>query len=399
MNLLIVSALDIYEPEKGLSGSPQTKTIDYFLNNGDSVTLITSNFLPSIKSSAIFCPDAKFYCYRFDYKKLKSIFKFRLFGWFARSLDWILFQLFAAGQIILLNPRSFDIFYAYEIQGVPILKLFSIFYNKPLVTRFQGTVVSKDFNLLNKIKSWQHFLALTIRSELTIITNDGTQGDQVLKRIRGDLINVQFLVNGIDKIFYEIPIKTYGEQLSCINLFCCGRLVIWKNHDRNIRVLSEIVKNGIDAQLYVIGDGPDKSKLILLAAELGVTNKVHFVGAIEHSKLVKFIERSDIYITNYQFSNFGKTMMEAMAGGKPIIATNVGDTNKFMTDGFNGYLLQDNDIEGMARSIINLASSAELMNQYSLNSRQLALKNFWSWNERFQYERNIILDLISETKK
>lgn len=394
MRLLIVSALDIHEPDKGSSGSPQTKTIKYFLQRGDHVTFITCNL--EFESNRNTKKYENLIIHRFGFPFLKKLSAFRKVGWFATSIHWFLFQTVVYLKIRSLSPREYDVFYAYEIEAVPILWLLAQIYKKPFVSRFQGTIISKDVSFLGILRRWQHSLALRVKSDLTIMTNDGTQGDKVLRNFRRNLDGVQFLVNGIDSMFLKIPAKREVLVNCPLYVYSCGRLVGWKNHDRNIRVIANVLNKNVDIILFVIGGGPDLDRLSGLAKTLGVSRYVCFTGAIEHDELVGYIGKSDIYLSNYNYSNFGKTLMEAMAGGKAIIATDVGDTASFVKDGEHGYLFDDNDIESMAETIANLAKHPNEIARLGANARDYAVKNFWSWEERFEYERNLLINLVRD---
>jgi glycosyltransferase involved in cell wall biosynthesis len=396
MNILIASALDIDEPDKGLSGSPQTKTIEYYLSKGDSVAFITSNLLK--KNYRKVFNHENLIINRFDFLVLKKITSIRKIGYLAQLIYWILFQVKIFSIVRQLGGANFDIFYAYEVEAVPIMWLLSKIYSKPLVTRFQGTIISKNITLYGKLKYWQHILALAVKSDLTIMTNDGTQGDIVLKKLRGNQDRVLFLINGLDPKFLQIPIKPEEKEYSCINIYSCGRLVDWKNHDRNIRIIAEVVKKNIEIILFIIGGGPKLNDLKKLAVNLGISNNVYFTGPVEHSELIKYIEKSDLYLTNYNYSNFGKTLMEAMGGGKAIIASNVGDTELFVKHGKHGYLFADNDINGMVNKIIYLIQNPKEIRELGMNARSYAANNFWSWEDRFAFERIHLIKLNNKIK-
>jgi glycosyltransferase involved in cell wall biosynthesis len=395
MKILMTSALDLHEPEKGSSGSPQKRTIDFYINQGDSVSYVTGSKAHLKLTSFNYNESKGLKIFRFELPEVINRFEtYKKIGFFARAIKWFLYQLQTFVLLIRLKVWEYDILYAYEIEAVPVSWLLSKMFSKPLVTRFQGSIVPTKISAYTIIQNWQHLLALYAHSNLTIMTNDGTQGDQIIKKVRGNLTGVEFLMNGIGREFFNIEQRTCFAENRGIRIYCCGRLVDWKNHDRNIKVLAKVLKNQIDAELIVIGDGPNKRSLQDLAENLGVTKNVRFVGAVEHNEIIKYIGESDVYISNYSYSNFGKTMMEAMAGAKAIITTDVGDTAKFIVDQQNGLIVDDNDIEAMAEKICSLFQNRNHLCSLGRNARLSAEQNFWSWEARFRYERKKLLEIL-----
>jgi glycosyltransferase involved in cell wall biosynthesis len=399
MRLCVASDLDYTDSGKGPDGSPQRLTIEHYAARGDNVTFITSATPTLRENKNDRHHDRGLRFVRLDSPTLNLLAGIRKIGWFAKAAAWLIFQVRLAIFIASEGAKSFDVFYAYEIFPCPVMKLLSAMNRKPLVTRFQGTVLRAEMSLLDRLRQWQHVVALRISSDLTIMTNDGTEGDKVIRALRGSSSGVQFLINGIDPIFFEIPLKADRSGSDALVVYCCGRLVQWKNHDRSIRVVAEAIRRGANVRLLVIGDGPDRPRLQQLAESLGVASRVEFIGAIPHIELVRFIEKADVYLSNYDLSNFGKTMMEAMAGGRAIVTTDVGDTRSFVVHGTHGFVSGDNDIGGMADALVRLEGDRALAAMYGANARASARKHFWSWDERLDYERELVVKLVGTRRQ
>jgi glycosyltransferase involved in cell wall biosynthesis len=312
---------------------------------------------------------------------------FRLLGWFVFQVQVIL-------PITTFNLRKYDLLYAYEIEAVPVLKLLSMLYRKKLITRFQGTIVKEHVNFIMTPRLIPHYIALRTPSSLTIMTDDGTGGDKILKAIRKKEGRVEFLKNGIDEIFFKIPrrVRTAGAPL---NIFTCGRLVGWKNHDKCIRAFSLALQRTGSIRLFVLGGGPEMRRLECLIRELSLRDYVLLMGHLNPTELIKTICDCDVYLTSYEHSNVGKTLMEAMASGKAILATDTGETSRFILHEASGILCPPNDMTCIATQIVRLEKDRALVDSLGVAARISAAESFSPWSERLSYEQRLLESLAN----
>lgn len=400
LRILFLSALDLSDGSKGSDGLPQKRTVEFYCARGDKVTFITSNHQKAETNNHNESNQINPKVIRFESKLLKKIKGIPKIGFVWTILFWLYFQIRALFIVMKINPAKYDILYAYEIYAVPILKLVSLIYKKPLVTRFQGTIVPLERNIKNRIRLWHHIIALKTKSDMVIMTNDGTNGKDVIKSLRGDAVRIEFLINGIESDFFS---ESHNEHrsLDCsqFKLVAIGRLVKWKGLDRVLSTFAMVKKKVPNAHLYIAGDGPEKSKLVKLSESLEVDRDVHFLGVLNHVDLKKLISNSDAYITMYDHSNAGKTLLEVMAVGQAIIATNVGKTNEFLVDGSSAFLVEDADITAASEAVIKVAFDSTLARNLRLGSKRRAQKLLTTWDKRFEYERSLLLDLSSHVNE
>lgn len=133
---------------------------------------------------------------RFEAAWLKRVIQIRKIGFFAKTLWWVLFQITAFVKAQKLRFRiRIDVVYGYEIYGVPVAKLLSMLWGVPVVARFQGTSLGADWmtRRLWRLRAWEHFVGLWIPVASAIMTNDGTQGDQLTASL-----GVQDMVSKLD---------------------------------------------------------------------------------------------------------------------------------------------------------------------------------------------------------
>jgi L-malate glycosyltransferase len=123
-----------------------------------------------------------------------------------------------------------------------------------------------------------------------------------------------------------------------------------------VRAFHRIVQHH-PARLLMIGDGPDRETVERLADELGVGDRVSFLGS--EQAIEDLLPLLDFFLLPSEQESFGLAALEAMACGVPVIATCVGGLPELVEDGVSGYLLPLRDVEGMsARAVAALADPA-----------------------------------------
>ena len=310
----------------------------------------------------------------------------------------------------LIRKEEIDALYGYEVHGVlasHLLKLLGKFLLRKKfvhVVRFQGTKLSNvsTFKLLLNI---DELVALWLPADLCIMTDDGTQGDAFLRKIKSRLLrDFRFYVNGIDdfkvsKSVVESVKRSLGLTSEKVFLTVC-RLVSWKRVDRVIEVVNILVNkyNFRNFKHYIIGDGTEKKRLEDLVKRYELQNYIEFLGALPNEEVKKYYNVADIVILTYDVSNVGNPLLEAIRANNIIFTLNNGDTGKWITHYYNGFIYDINDelYEKMAQDILNVINNKELYEYIKNNIRKTEKEKLWTWDERMNAE---IKDVENLTKK
>jgi len=129
--------------------------------------------------------------------------------------------------------------------------------------------------------------------------------------------------------------------------------------------------------LIIVGDGPERNYLERYASELGLTSRVKFVGMKNKLEIQKYICESQILVLPSLSEGFSMTLLEAMVGGIPVIATNVGGNPEIIEDRINGFLVEPRNPRQIANSIQWLLEDKELMRLIGLNNQYNVKKYSW----------------------
>jgi glycosyltransferase involved in cell wall biosynthesis len=147
-----------------------------------------------------------------------------------------------------------------------------------------------------------------------------------------------------------------------------SRLIPGKGHDVLIHAVAKAAPRLGHLKLFVAGDGPERPKLEALAARLCPTDTVHFLGFIEDIR--SFMAACDAlaFPTLPELSEgFGLAALEAMAAGRPVVASNVGSLPEVIDDGTTGFLVTAGSVDSLEAVIRALAIDRALCRRLGAN--------------------------------
>lgn len=200
---------------------------------------------------------------------------------------------------------------------------------------------------------------------------------------------VSVVPNGVDlERFRPIPearkaIRDWLDLGNAPTLISVGRIVGWKGFQLVIEALLQLP----EYKYILIGEGEYLEKLVNLAENIGVSNRVRFLGAIEHRKLPQYLSAGDIFLQpSIGHEAFGITIIEAMACDIPVVASRNGGIVDIVDEKTNGLLFEVGNIGEM------IASIKEIEN--NLWSPRKYVERFFTWKKTVDK----ILKLIEEDK-
>lgn len=142
-----------------------------------------------------------------------------------------------------------------------------------------------------------------------------------------------------------------------------------KRIDHVIEVFFNVQKQ-LPAKLIMVGDGPEKEPAEELCMELGIEDKVIFLG--NSNEVDKILCFSDLFLLPSEKESFGLAALEAMACGVPVISTNTGGLPEVNRQGISGYLSNVGDIEDMTHNALHILGNTETLKSFKANSKKIA---------------------------
>jgi 2-polyprenyl-3-methyl-5-hydroxy-6-metoxy-1,4-benzoquinol methylase len=170
----------------------------------------------------------------------------------------------------------------------------------------------------------------------------------------------------------------------------------WKGHEllfNAVRLISDNTPSN-KFMFLIVGDGPEKSNLIKLADSLSIREKIIFTGL--RNNIPELMNLCDVIVNpSVRPEPFGRVVIEAMACGKTVIATNMGGHKEIITDGIDGLLVRP-DADALADMILKAVSDPELRSMISANARAKVLSQFDIGNQVRRLE-SIYTEFLKDT--
>ena len=147
-----------------------------------------------------------------------------------------------------------------------------------------------------------------------------------------------------------------------------GRLSAEKNMAVLLKAFA-LLRRDLRAKLWIVGDGPERPHLESLAASLNILDDIIFWGFQEN--LYKFIKKSDVFVHTSLFEGFGNIILEAMACGVPVIATDCPfGPGEIITNGENGVLVPVSDESALAKALKMVSEEKEASARFVQNAHK-----------------------------
>lgn len=150
-------------------------------------------------------------------------------------------------------------------------------------------------------------------------------------------------------------------------------------------VASELKKRGVDAIFLVVGEGHLRKNLETRARELALGDSVQFLGWVRNADS-RILPLFDVLFQSSHWEAMSMVVLEAMAGGKPVVATDVGENRHMIEHGKNGFLVRPRDIASMADALETLSKNPEILKRQGIESRKRFEEKFTSLAMVRKYE-------------
>ena len=245
----------------------------------------------------------------------------------------------------------------------------------PLVLSLHGELTGDATDLFRRSsqmrKSWRklmdHAAVITAPSAQTLALAEGVYGSDLGSRGR-------VISNGVNLALYGNS-SQLTQSTPCIAVV--GRLVATKNIAQVVKAYSE-VRPDIPHKLVIVGEGPESKNLRLLVTNFGLVNDVEFTGSVPSEGVAEVLHRSQMLVLASKEEAQGIVLLEAMAAGVAVIATNVGGVSSIVEHGKNGLLVRPGRPEELGNAIRQLAQSEPLRQRLIREGLKTAAKSTWS---------------------
>ena len=256
-----------------------------------------------------------------------------------------------------------------------------------------ATIHSSEITLVKKIPAGRKIVEFIVNNTDIIVSVSSHRANELLTFISlkaSDVTKekIEVIPMGVDLSDFrneinkdELKLK-YGINSKFIVLFV-GRLVEVKGCEFLIEGFKSRIDKRDYIQLVIVGSGPLEAKLKKMVEELNLKEYVRFEGFVEHNIIGDYYSLSDIVVfpSIVDSSGFEEglpvVLLEALANGKPIVATRTKGAMEVIEDGWNGVLVEQKNPEQIAEKVLELLDDEELRTRFSKNALETAKKYDW----------------------
>lgn len=187
-----------------------------------------------------------------------------------------------------------------------------------------------------------------------VVAVSNTVKEYCLDRLRIPQSKVHLIHNAIDITpTFDMPLSRDWRNRS-MKMVSMGRLAKQKNQTMLFQAIAMAKQRGCNLHLTMIGDGPEICSLVELASELGIRNEITWLGEMWPKHIVgDILRQSDVFITASLWEGLPLAVLEAMAVGLPVIASDIPQHRETLAD--CAFYFSVDDVEDLARAIVDFS--------------------------------------------
>ncbi len=296
-----------------------------------------------------------------------------------------------------------DVFDASEVVGGGTAATFLKFLTgTPSVIEIQGEIFKKPgqrqnfkSQLLQKIGRFAMKKAARIRVISCAIFNQVKE--QGIKENKIRLVSLRVDLKLFNPNLWISETYKSGDKVG-MTLGYIGRLVEGKGLEDLLEAVKILKSQNLEFRtwnLVIYGTGPLEVRLKEMAEDLKIDDKIDWRGFVSYSKVPEALTQIDIFVYPSWHEGFGRSIMEALAMEKAVVATRVGGIPDLIKDGENGFLISPHNPEELARKIKELAENEELREKFGKEGREYVSKNY-EWHDGIKKFSDLFLELKSK---
>ncbi len=276
----------------------------------------------------------------------------------------------------LLERRGSDLMHIYfGHTGVHLLPFIEQ-WNKPCVVSFHGADVARK----PEIPNYPEKLRRLFNAVPLVLARSQSLADRL---IQFGCSPEKLRINRTGVPLDDFPLVTrQAPQNGRWRVVQACRLIPKKGVATSLRAFAIFKKDNPHSEFYIAGKGPLQPELEMLAAGLGISRDVHFVGFLSQPKLNQLFASAHMFLhpsetpPDQNQEGVPNSMLEAMATGMPVMSTHHGGIPEAVEHGKTGWLVPEEDHAGLASAMQRLARSPHDLNEMGIRARKAVINQF-----------------------
>jgi glycosyltransferase involved in cell wall biosynthesis len=185
---------------------------------------------------------------------------------------------------------------------------------------------------------------------------------------------------GVDTRLFKVPVKP--DQEGVIKIICVASLLEVKGHTYLVQACKLLRDRGVDFTCHLVGEGNYRARIEKQIKQSGLDDHIKLHGACTQSHVREFLVTSDIFVLASTPTRQGAregipvSLMEGMAVGLPVVASNISGIPELVENGISGFLTPPGDVNALAKSIGDLIEDGSLRRIMGTAAREVILRDF-----------------------
>ncbi|MBM7853716.1 glycosyltransferase involved in cell wall biosynthesis [Desulfohalotomaculum tongense] len=235
----------------------------------------------------------------------------------------------------------------------------------------------------------ERILAAITDKLIFVSVNDYIVGKN--KKIFHDNIKGVVIHNGVDTKKFKCCSQERASEV--VEIITVGRLSVQKDPLSWLDIVEETLSAvNTPVRFTWVGDGPLRKEIEKEIEKRGLIKHIRLLGC--RKDIPDLLSKADIFLLTSKWEGFPLVLLEAMAGGLPVVSYNVGGISECILDGVNGYLHDQGDAKRMVHSLSRLINNIELRHRLGNKGRELAVTKFDISHFKLSYKQ-LYYDSIS----
>ncbi len=179
----------------------------------------------------------------------------------------------------------------------------------------------------------------------------------------------------VDPGFFRPAPKPAGGD-SAFRIITTGSMIWRKGYEYALTALKILLDRGVDARFEIIGDGPERARVLYSARDLGIADRVVCAGTRPPGEVLERLRGADVFLLSSLSEGISNAVLEAMACGMPVVTTDCGGMREAVNDGIEGFVVPVRDPQAAAGALHRLAADPDTRNRMGRAGRDRVLREF-----------------------
>ncbi|MGH8158698.1 MAG: glycosyltransferase [Rhodanobacter sp.] len=245
---------------------------------------------------------------------------------------------------------------------------------KPVITTLRGSDVARA------TRSWldRMILGLAVRNSRIVICVSEAMAERLRAQFPRRTADIHACLNGADETFFRIDRAVSGD--TGLRVLAVGNLIRLKGFDVLIEAVAR-ARHRERMHVSIVGGGPEREPLLAQVASCGVSSCFTFVGTVPATEMPKRISEADVFVLCSRSEGRPNVVVEALAGGLPVISTDLEGVQGMVNNGDTGWLVAVDDADALATALDQAVTDRVELHRRGERARAFARVQIGTWTD------------------